>query len=69
MVRVIVALLAGAMAGFLGCAILTAGALADARSESGVYARLVGKFMSAYQDQNVLAIIAVYNDAKRICSR
>ena len=67
MFRIIVAGAVGVVVGFFGCAILlTAGALADARSQAGAYARLVGQFMRAYQDENLLAIMDVYNAARRM---
>ena len=64
--------LSGIVGGFLGffvCAWLTAGAMADLRSETGAYARLLREFVAAYADKNLLGIMGVYHDACKILHR
>lgn len=65
MLAIISAAVLGVVLGFLGCAVLTAGALADARSATAFYAARLRQFANAYHHDDRLALIAAYNAAER----
>ena len=65
MLKMILAFGVGVLMGVYGFSLIAAGALADARAATEVQARLVRRFVDAYEDANLLAIMGVYHDAKR----
>ena len=64
--KIVLSGIAGGFLGFFLCSWLTAGALADARAETGAYARLLRRFVMVYTDHDLLGIVGVYDDAREI---
>ena len=65
MLKMMLAFSVGVLAGVCDLSLLAAGALAEARAATEVQARLVRRFVAAYEDGKLLAIMGVYHDAKR----